>query len=169
MILNNLIKLYLKNETSIKKLYGDNKQFEDLRDYLILEYYKLLYNCKNSEKQVVLKSLKYNYIEFILFLEINIFQVLTKSKNKNISSYFKYLKLFHNDINKNYKFKFFHLIKDFLKTLLNNQIINYFYLIQNKFVFIINGNNNTLINNYLKNKKILNFFLSEAFFIFIFK
>ena len=52
MILNNLIKLYLKNETSIKKLYGDNKQFEDLRDYLILEYYKLLYNCKNSENKL---------------------------------------------------------------------------------------------------------------------
>ena len=82
MILNNLINTLFKNETSIKKLYGDNKQFEDLRDYLILEYYKLLYNCKNSEKQVVLKSLKYNYIEFILFLEINIFKYLQNQKTK---------------------------------------------------------------------------------------
>ena len=41
-------------------------------------------------------------------------------------------------------------------------------MIQNKFVFIINGNNNTLINNYLKNKKNFKFFLSEASFLYLF-
>lgn len=160
-MLDNLVSDYLKKKNEINKSYNHNKDYEDLRDFLFKNYIHLIYKAKSFKNDILYKSLKYRILNILLILEIQILYNKAKlKKNSQLTSYFEKLLKYNLNSYKKKKKSFYLFFKDMVKTILNNSILNYYYLVKGNYTFVINTTSKH-VKNFLSKKKTYNFYLNE--------